>query len=937
MPITRKFIDWSRPAFPVIADWLVDRFTAGKILDMDRVQIVVPGRRAGHQLLEFLVARAETLGLALFPPQWTTMGSLPELLYQPKRPFATDLVQRLVWMQSLREIDTQQRESFLPQLPPREDWSSWLSLATLLWRQHAELAGEGLHFGDLVEHGQQTPDFLDTARWQFLRDLQTGYLRKLDAIELWDRQTARLYALEHTECKTDKQIILAATADMNRTMRLMLDQVADRVTALVYSPDRFQDRFDQYGCLKPEKWSQVNIPLQDDQIKLVDRAQDQAQAIVDALETLDQPCSLQDVAIGVPDVALVPWIQNRLHQSGISSGWSLGRNLSAASPVLLLTAVAQFIDHHHVEEFAALVRHPDLYQWILSVRPVTGSDQNQTSPLSNYISQLDQYLNDHLQARLGEWLGRPEDFNLVQPVYDSVLSWLAPLQVTPDTTPISKPLHDWSRKIAEVLTAIYGNQIIDQTQPSDNEVCDTFQKIRNALLALQNVPDSISPVLSAPQAIHILLDLLRSEHLTTRSTGQGLQLLGWLELPWDTAEHVIITSFNEGFIPQSVDADLFLPNRLRLALRILDNSRRYARDAYALHCLLASRKTCQLIVARRNYQGDPLKPSRLLFATDSSRLASRTLAVFNTETHSTAVADIHPPSTPRSENSQFTIYKPTPLRDKSSSMSVTSFRSYLACPYRFYLRHILKIQSQDDSARELDPASFGNIIHEVLCRFGRDDLRHSTDADRIRIFLRQEIKNYSSQMFGTDRRPAINLQIAQARNRLDAFAQWQATWAAKGWRIEHSEVPDDGRTFTWNVDEGSIELHGRIDRIDRHETTGEWMVFDYKTSDKGSSPVESHRRQDTWTDLQLPLYRHLVKALGIQDPVSLAYILLPRDTNQVGISRAEWTQNELDDADHQIGEVVRRVLNENFWPPAAPAPRILTEYDTLCHEGIYGQ
>ena len=937
MPITRTFIDWTRPALPVIADWLVGRFTSGKRLDMDRVQIVVPGRRAGQKLLEFLVARAEIRGLAFFPPQWTTMGSLPELLYQPKRPFATDLVQRLVWMQALREIDTQQRESFLPQLPPRDDWSTWLRLATLLWRQHAELAGEGLHFGHLVEHGQQTPDFLDTARWQFLRDLQTAYLRKLDAIDLWDRQTARLYALEHTECKTEKQIILAATADMNRTMRLMLDQVANQVTALVYGPDRFQDRFDHYGCLKPEKWSQANIPLQDDQIELVDRAQDQAQAIVDALENLDKPYSLQDVAIGVPDVGLVPWIQNRLHQSGISSGWSLGRNLSATGPVRLLAAVAQFIDHHQVEEFAALVRHPDLYQWILSVRPMTGSDQNQTSPLSNYIPQLDQYLNDHLQPRLGEWLGRPEEFNLVQPVYDSVLSWLAPLQVAPDTTPISKPLHDWSWKIAEVLTAIYGNQVIDRTQTDDDEVCDTFQKIQNGLLALQNVPGSISPVLSAPQAIHILLDLLLSEHLTTRSTSRELQLLGWLELPWDTAEHVIVTSFNEGFIPQSVDSDLFLPNRLRLALRILDNSRRYARDAYALHCLLASKKTCRLIVARRNYQGDPLKPSRLLFATDPAQLASRTLAIFNSETHSTVAVDNHPTGTHGSENSRFTICKPTPLPAKPRSMSVTSFRSYLACPYRFYLRHILQIQSQDDNARELDPASFGNVIHEVLCRFGRDDLRNSTDADRIRKFLRQELKNYSSQMFGTDRRPAVNLQIAQARNRLDAFAHWQAAWAAKGWRIEHSEVPDDGRTFTWNVDEGSIELRGRIDRIDRHQTTGEWMVLDYKTSDNGSSPLKSHRRQDAWTDLQLPLYRHLVKALGIRDPVSLAYILLPRDTNKVGISRTEWTQDELDDADHQIGEVVRRVLNGNFWPPAAPAPRILTEYGALCHEGIYGQ
>ncbi|MBI84787.1 MAG: hypothetical protein CMJ81_16465 [Planctomycetaceae bacterium] len=937
MPITRKFIDWTRPALPVIADWLSDGFTVGKRLDLDRVQIVVPGRRAGHQLLEFLVARAETLGLALFPPQWTTMGSLPELLYQSKRPFATDLVQRLVWMQALREVNTQQRESFLPQLPPKEDWNNWLSLATLLWRQHTELAGEGLHFGHLVEHGQQTPGFLDTARWQFLRDLQTAYLRKLDAIDLWDRQTARLYALEHAECKTEKQIVLAATADMNRTMRLMLDQVADQVTALVYGPDHFQDRFDRFGCLKPETWSQASIPLQDNQIELVDRSQDQSQAIVDALGKLDKPCSPQDVAIGVPDVNLVPWIQNRLLQSGIPSEWSLGSNLSQAGPIRLLGAVARFIERHHVEEFAALIRHPDLYQWVLSLQPMTGSEQGPTLPLSNYISQLDQYLNDHLQPRLGEWLGRPEDFDLVQSVYESVLLWLAPLQVTADGTPISRPLHDWSRKIAEILTAIYGDRIINRTQTDDDEVCETFQKIRNALLALQNVHHSISPTLSAPQAIHILLDLLRSEHLTTCSGSQDLRLLGWLELPWDTAEHVIVTSFNEGFIPQSLDSDLFLPNHLRLALRILDNSRRYARDAYALHCLLASKKTCRLIVARRNHQGDPLKPSRLLFATDSGRLASRTLAIFNSDTHSTAVADNHPTATPGSENSQFAIFKPTPLRAKPHSMSVTSFRSYLACPYRFYLRHILQIQSLNDNARELDPASFGNVIHEVLCRFGRDDSRNSTDVDRIRKFLRQELKNYSNQMFGPDRRPAVNLQIAQARNRLDAFAQWQAAWATKGWRIEHSEVPDDGSTFQWNVDEGSIEIHGRIDRIDRHQTTGEWMVLDYKTSDKGASPAESHRRQDAWTDLQLPLYRHLVKALGIRDPVSLAYILLPKDTTKVGISRAEWSQDELNDADNQIGEVVRRVLNGNFWPPAAPAPRILTEYGALCQEGIYGQ
>ena len=78
-------------------------------------------------------------------------------------------------------------------------------------------------------------------------------------------------------------------------------------------------------------------------------------------------------------------------------------------------------------------------------------------------------------------------------------------------------------------------------------------------------------------------------------------------------------------------------------------------------------------------------------------------------------------------------------------------------------------------------------------------------------------------------------------------------------------------------------LRGRIDRIDVQESSGKRMIFDYKTSDTAKSPEKAHRKKSgEWIDLQLPLYRHLVADLGIEGPVELAYIILPKDISRVG-------------------------------------------------------
>jgi hypothetical protein len=84
-----------------------------------------------------------------------------------------------------------------------------------------------------------------------------------------------------------------------------------------------------------------------------------------------------------------------------------------------------------------------------------------------------------------------------------------------------------------------------------------------------------------------------------------VELLGWLELPLDDSPVLVLIGFNEGRIPESINADAFMPNSLRTRLELTDNRRRYARDAYALTAVMHSRRRLVLIAGRTDVKGNP--------------------------------------------------------------------------------------------------------------------------------------------------------------------------------------------------------------------------------------------------------------------------------------------------------------------------------------------
>ena len=112
----------------------------------------------------------------------------------------------------------------------------------------------------------------------------------------------------------------------------------------------------------------------------------------------------------------------------------------------------------------------------------------------------------------------------------------------------------------------------------------------------------------------------------------ALDLLGWLELLWEDAPHLVVAGLNDGRVPEAVTGDAFLPEALRARLGLKTNEARFARDAYQLAALAASRPAgtgrLDLLVGKVSAAGDPLRPSRLLLLCADAELPARVAALF---------------------------------------------------------------------------------------------------------------------------------------------------------------------------------------------------------------------------------------------------------------------------------------------------------------------
>lgn len=941
------FVGWDRPLLISAAEFIANHYDAPvpqtteptsrqrPTWDLSKLLVVLPTGRAVRRLSQRIRLEAERRGVAYRPPRWITVGELPERLYRrasDSPPLADETERVLAWTAALRATSDAKLVPLVSTPMPRDTMTAWIELATTLNRIHEDLASANLSFTDVaaVLKGDPATEG-ELARWESLRSIHAGYLARLKAAHRSDPSEDRRQALANGRCELTSPLLLVGTLDLSEAVTAMLRQVTvtaeqrrqpSPITALVAAEPALCDHFDEFGSVNATRWLNWKLPLDDAQLVAGDDLVDQATAALEAITDWQGTCAPGEITIGVTDESMVAPVEFELRQAGLEGHRELGWTFALTPIGRLVELLRLHLTQRTWQSLAALVRQADVHAWLDRTLPPEFGE-------SRWLVALDELLAEHfptdLSAPLTDAMLRVRHGAIGAPAAKATAEAVSgALRDFEDREP--KRLSQWAALLAQFFDTLYAG-VPEQQDRVGKRADEAIQVGRRVLERLQTLGETLDSPLPAATAMDLISGRLFSQRVGDPPRDEAIQISGWLDLALDESPALVVIGFNHPFVPDSVTADPFLPGGLRSRLRMSDNERRLARDIYATQLILATRQRSRFIVGRRGADGSPTPPTRLLAAAEPADVARRLVRLLEPQASnlrrsaSAVIASVwgHPVSKTR---------LPVPILDRSyavRSMSVTSFASYLACPYRFYLRHVLQLKPLDDAARELAANQFGDLIHQSLEWFGDSPAKDETRVGPIEDAMIAALDRFAAQHLGSAPTAAVRLQIEQARRRLRLVAKAQAERRRQGWRIWKVEASvGEQNNAGIDVDGRRMTIRGRFDRIDLHDT-GQWSILDYKTH--GHHPRKKHLQKDPrggyrWVELQLPIYRLMIPYLVGQDvdpdAVTLGYFNIADKDSETRINPADFTSDEFHQAEQVIRDCIRRIWAGDFEPSVDP-------------------
>lgn len=985
----RVFLDWSRPLVDGLTEWLTSGWTAGQgALDLSNMVVVVPTSGAGRRLRSALALWADARDTGVLSPEvitpevlitWGVEAALAEgggkaAARGAGQGLAGRGEQVLAWASVLAGLNLGDWRELFPVDPVNQDlsWALGAAADVLKLRRTLEEGGHDLSSAARVLATDENPE---TARWACLTRLEELAVRRLESGGWRDPVSARLAAAAHPALPGEdgparraisgsggagendgslsikRRLVLAGVPDsiqLTRTALAALEaQALAEITVAVHAPEALADTFDEWGRPLPERWTvrDIRLPKGNDTITLTSKPEDAAGFLIGRLTAARGRGGLAEVVIGSADGEVsaplrrmaasegidlfdpegiplleheVSWLVKTLTRLLHSGSWQAAGQFLRLPEVLAVAAGAEVpADHGH------------------GLRLLADWDAFQIERLPRTLPQAAELVRDWAAAQYAERQkrGPEEDGREVFPsALPQAVGWLAELPAKFHRASVSAALTD-------LLEMLYSGKRF-ATPAERQRFLAALTAWQEAVTAVEQGAAVFLPALSTASRLDLAASLVRDTRLYTAHADEAHAVNGWLELPWQEAPDLVIAGMNEGMVPDSVLGDAWLPDSVRGALSLKTNDTRLARDSYLLTAMIESRRAAgsvRLLCGRLSSAGDPLKPSRLLLRCPAADLPSRALHLFPRELedgHSGA------PAAPWSRAWRLAV---PPMRENApvfQRLSVTAFSDYLECPFRFYLKHVLKMEPCDVLRGELDARMAGNLFHNTMEDFHKHTaLRDSQDAGEIAAFLHAVFDGRAARMFGRAVTIPVSLQLEVLRNCLTKAAEIHAEESARGWRFREVEMQ-----FPTLVRIDGTEIRGRIDLIQYHPEHG-YRILDYKTSSKAKPPMEAHlqyvkskaereRRLGLpggewttvehggkfylWKNLQLPLYARIMADHYGAAKVAVGYINLPRAVSE---SKLEVWENldegTLDAAWECAKGVIRSIRQGIFWPPAA--------------------
>ena len=888
-----KMLDWTRTLAGSGAECLHEHLMSGAVAA--RCAILVPGRRVRrriqNELLDVFIRSGSAE--ALESPRFLTASGLIDAFLESKttlRP-VDDSISIVFWAEAFRTLG---RDAGLLLGRGGADDSLALSRVATLRQVCEELDAIGRAPEDVLEAGI---DVGSDERWRALGALRQRAHELLLGSGLVEGTFHRFQMIQSGTLRPDapEHLFVLGVTDPGPLTLALLERFFDRVRILTQGPEDACDQFDEFGRPLPQAWLSRPSVVPGDAMSLVDRPIDAGEVLLEQLALASESESLRtdEFVVGLCDERQAGVLERCGRRAGVPLRAAAGLSLSQGEVARVIDGLSTYFKSPDIDLFSELIRLPSLERALC--------DEHAHDP----VRRLDSWRETRVGGTLDDLRTLPVDGDgggdeLLRTVLTRLDRLLSPLKDASD-------VRGCSLAAGALLRTIFESQ---RRQGMVSRSLDAIESLIASLNACDGLP------FLPPSALFDLfsktLGGLRCPASAIDPERGAVEMLGWLDVRNEPASNIILVGFNDSGELGPAPSDGWLTQTLRGSLGLPTEETRRARDAHAMHALVARTANLHVIVTRHDHRGDPVVPSRLFLGSGGEESARRVLSTMSAPARSFPAHLLIGSSSPADTPGFGTPAMPEhPVIDR---LRVTDFASWIRSPRRFWLERLTRLKTIESNHLELDARAFGTLAHDVLERFGRSPLKNSTDEVQILTLLESDLDELVAARFGAPCAPAIEIQRRMLRDRLRRFASVQARDAASGWNSHCVEEPLESLLEIPGQD--PVTLVGRVDRIDRH-VDGRWRVLDYKTSEKAVT-ASSKYSKGVWNDLQLPLYDHLMRhsIAGTDDVIELGYVSLPRDLRDVAFSVADKWDGEIIESGLELARtIVQEMRSSDFSRP----------------------
>ncbi|HYF34642.1 MAG TPA: PD-(D/E)XK nuclease family protein, partial [Prosthecobacter sp.] len=888
-PLHRLFWGWDVPVLDRAVAWLTqDWQPASGAVDLSDTLIIVPTAEAARRLKEALAKETakQDQGVSIpwvWTPEQALLPSQPRLATAP----ASKLQALIAWQQALRNAPLPTLRDLFPTLPDDRGWTWHIEMARLMADLKSLLGAGGHTFAELpliLSH--------DVARWRDLAELEKAYLAVLAQAGLQDAQALKRQIASAPVLPAGlRRVLILAAPDLPPLFDRWVQSCGLPVTIAIQAPANLSHLFDAIGRPLPSAWGEdadQTVPISDSAIHIRHDASHQAATAVDLIRNL---APLGHVALGVADPEVGAMLEEKLTLEQVQVFQPGGVAVQEVGLWHVLGTLRTMLAGGSWRAFATLLRVPEVRR-ALALSAEHGLD---------LVALADELSADHLPvtiAHASELLERMADLRHQRrpdkPRMTPAMELLGVALREAETLMREVKRQPLSQAARTLLVRLYGEREFAPDAPGDQLTTELGGRWLQLAAEVETETARFGLNPRAEDALDLSLEALAQERLAEPRGDVDLVLQGWLELLWERAPNLVVAGMNEEFVPGISISHPFLPDRLRQELGLPCQATRFARDACLLRALAEQRLAngrLEILCGQWSESGDALRPSRLLFLCADQELPRRVSHLFPKDAHGSA--DPEPPRTIAWK------LRPQVIPPAVTTISPSRIRSYLECCFRDYLSNELQMEAVEPRKRELAVNEFGSLAHHAFQCLAEDAaMRRSTSVKDIEEFLIEAAHTRGRALYGARWAPLVSLQFESLKQRLRHAAQCEAEERERGWQILRAEWqlggPEDDKPL---LIEGA-RLRCTVDRIERHEGTGQIRVLDFKTSDKARDPRAEHAAKITsrkrlppedewkcfdhssgvrlqWKDLQLPLYAAALRLHG-HTPDIVGYFAVPK-------------------------------------------------------------